>query len=215
MKVYHISDDIFKSIKEFVPRVPKSRLPEEDSIIGRICVGLSIEDCLCGLQYEMILARALFVENMDCYDYVHGFRSMKVYELECSSQDIIKPKEIVHLVPDALKSNECWLQNCIKPIKEYIINIEDFDYTADMIISNLKYSIGSEDDFYKKAIITVNNASSFDELFEYLNDNMCVDIQINRNCIELNLIQFPLPKDYMRKTIHGYVEGFDCNVSFV
>ena len=176
MKVYHVSEHIFKSIKEFIPRIPKSRLVNEDDKTNRICVGLSIENCLCGLHYE-VFSRELLVENkylfsvgenkQDCYEFVDGFRSMKVYEFECNPEDIIKPNELTHLVPDALQTKEHWLTKKIKPIKEYIINIECFDFTGDMMVSNVKYSIVSEEDFYKKAIIKVDDNTSFYEAYDY------------------------------------------------
>lgn len=91
---FHLSRDIDHD-HMFVPRLPKSHAPNEDTLIPRISVAPTIEQCLRGVIFPL-WDRKLFVHR-----FLVGERFIE--------ENMKLQKDLVNLVPDAFISGECWI----------------------------------------------------------------------------------------------------------
>ena len=122
MKMYHISLDIFKNIEVFVPRIPESRLKNEDSTIPRVCISNSLENCLTGLTYMSKYYKRITDDSETNFSLFDGdcSRILKVYEFEVEN-NLISFKELHNrnLVPDAMITEEYWSLTELTPTNSY------------------------------------------------------------------------------------------------
>ena len=210
MKLFHVSTDIFKNITEFVPRIPKSRLKTEDGTIPRICVATNILDCLNGISYEHSLSNKLFHDNHDCYELVgDNYRAVKVYEFEYTGSKLLTPTDIKDLVPDALSTNEHWITETIKPIRDYIISIDylDIDINSNLI-NNFNFSVIKNPSFHKKA--TIYTHENFEEIHEAIQEFTISHVHnSDDSSIQLNIGEFPIDKKIIEKILHDYFSWAD------
>ena len=95
-KYIHVSFDV---VEEFIPRVPKSRLENEDSEIQRICVTDNIDHCLHAMVAAGRTLELMQQVNVPCI--IHA------YYLDC--EDIWETKRVSKYVPDAKENHESWL----------------------------------------------------------------------------------------------------------
>lgn len=119
MKLYHISYD---KVLNFVLRVPKNRLPEEDSTTPRICLSTSIEKCVNAKPNQ---AQALYLAKKQSFRM-----AMYVYEFhtdEIAEDKLIGPKQLKekYHVLDAINNNEYWLLDCNVPYQEMRYEVID------------------------------------------------------------------------------------------
>lgn len=108
-KYIHVSFDV---VEEFIPRVPKSRLENEDSEIPRICVTDSIDHCLQAMVAAGRTLELMQQVNVPCI--IHA------YYLDC--EDILETDQISKYVPDAKENHESWLLS--KPTRIYRVDYE-------------------------------------------------------------------------------------------
>ena len=92
MPYLHVS---FDPVKEFIPRIPEMRLPNEDDKIKRICVSDTVKHCLAALPTVEDIIDACARYNY--YPVLH------VYNLTPQEDSVITTKELKRkeLVPDA------------------------------------------------------------------------------------------------------------------
>ena len=121
--LYHV--DILgteNEIKEFVPRIPKSRIAGEDNTIKRICVSKNIEGCLGAISWGQKINRN-----------IKEFQVLRVYvfdKKDIKRDNLILDEDLYKrgLVLDAKIHNECWIINqSIKPCKIFYISINSYD----------------------------------------------------------------------------------------
>ena len=115
MKLYHISRELNKDIKEFIPKVRDSSLGfGEDREIARICLSDELEKCLGAISYIL---------DKDVYDgETDRFKVVKVYEFDIDDNDVIPPEKTHKYVPDALLTHEYWyVKGNLKPSRTFFI----------------------------------------------------------------------------------------------
>jgi hypothetical protein len=163
MKYYHLSLQYEKMIEEFIPRIPKGVLYEEDRRTPRICVSNSIEGCfLAHPCFREIFADEIVCEldlpdgRYDQDDCEHYYASkefgyfFRVYEFDINEEDnVINNDELIakSLVPDASETGEAWILNNRKPDRWYNIIVYNpfdiIDNACGEIMDNAEYkSIG-------------------------------------------------------------------------
>ena len=108
-KYIHVSFDV---VEEFIPRVPKSRLENQDSEIQRICVTDNIDHCLHAMVAAGRTSELMQQVNVPCI--IHA------YYLDC--EDIWETNRVSKYVPDAKENHESWLLS--KPTRIYRVDYE-------------------------------------------------------------------------------------------
>jgi len=127
VKLYHISAHL-ENKEIFHPKIPNYRLKGENEIIKRISVSDSIEGCLTGMPNGgSSLGETLNQTN----------RLLKVFEFDLNEVNLAKgsviPPHILFKngwVIDALRTNEHWITQSIKPSNQYLIEVirwEEYD----------------------------------------------------------------------------------------
>lgn len=117
MKLYHVSYD---RIENFVLRIPKNRLPMEDSTTPRICLSTSIERCVNAKPCQ---GEALYFARQQ------GLRvAFYVYEFDTEqipAENLIPPKMLQehYGVLDAEKNKEYWIVENIVPTRKFGMNV--------------------------------------------------------------------------------------------
>ena len=112
MKLYHVSYD---RIPQFELRIPRDRLPGEDSRIPRICLSTSVERCINAKPSQ---GQALYTAQQ------YGLRTaLYIYEFDSSdipADKLIGPEELKRQfgVVDARVNGEHWLLDCTIPYRE-------------------------------------------------------------------------------------------------
>ncbi len=220
MKMYHVNVDIFKNIKVFIPRVPKSRMKNEDSITPRVCISNSIENCLSGLTYMSKYWKFITNDletNFSLLDEV-CLRVLKVYEFEVEDS-IITPEELnaKDLVPDASTTNEYWSLKEIVPTNSYLIGINDI-YEDNFRISKLDYDIIDINDVSREAKIHFNEiGEDIKELFENKEySSLCYSIlDIQDNVISISTNSYPVKKDDLYTILDKYFSWSNNHIKTV
>ena len=122
--------------KEFTPRIPASRMSDEDSTTPRVCVCKELKDCFAGLCLLGIFRRCL-AANEDAKSYeTDGLEVYPVIVCEFSDDvEHIFPSQLQ--VPDVNVTNEIWITESVKPINVYVkwlhmrsIIWDDYDFEA-------------------------------------------------------------------------------------
>lgn len=140
-KYFHISRDIDKDIKIFVPRSVSQfsgSILGEDTSTKRVSICENIHECLNGLSYS---------HDEEAYDKVSGrFRLLKVYEFELDPGDVVPYTDLTGKVPDALQTKECWSIKEIEPVNSYIIELTYFhvEDKYPYLIRDVEYEILNE-----------------------------------------------------------------------
>lgn len=101
--LYHVSIDANLEPHHFIPRIPGRCLTDEDSLIPRVCVSDSIDNCLRGCPDGYLF----FTEStalQSAFLYVYEIDMMKI-----GYQNIRLWQELIDLVPDAYKTKEYWI----------------------------------------------------------------------------------------------------------
>lgn len=116
--LYRVSFDLDRPlVREYLPRVPSSRMMGEDSTIGRVCFADSIEHCLSAMP-----------GNNWRHAFGIGQRLVAFpYTIDTDDFDLVTPEilDTEHLVPDAACTQEHWL---LRPVtlKGILLRIDDF-----------------------------------------------------------------------------------------
>jgi hypothetical protein len=138
MIFYHIELAKVEKINNFVPRIPYYIMDMEDVTIPRICVSNTIEGCLSAAPWGGLTLEA------------HPLGMLyRVYVFE--TNNYMKPEVLAkeYGVLDAIINQEYWLLDEIKPIDDFLIDIQGYTYGTGIMINgkehtlieNLKYEI--------------------------------------------------------------------------
>lgn len=121
-KLFHVSKDVSLIEKQFVPRAPRNRLPEENGVLKRVCLSTSIKNCLSSFPYKSELMWHI-VSSLPTYLAVYS-----VLENELNEGKFKKPHEIFDLVPDAMKNDEHW---ALEPFfaEPYLIKVKKLEFS--------------------------------------------------------------------------------------
>lgn len=109
--LFHVSYDVSKDIKEFIPRIPVDRAEDEESLTPRICVAPTIEGCLTAIPSACNLIKDTRVRFL-----------FKVYEIEdVKPRNLLSNRWVKRFVPDAKHTGERWIvrQKAV-PSKSYL-----------------------------------------------------------------------------------------------
>lgn len=106
MSYIHVS---FDEVEEFIPRVPKYKLPEENNKISRICVSDSIQRGLSSIPGIKEIS-----ENLYTYEYEP---ILHVYYLEPQENGFLSTEEIEDYVDDVSFYRESWLTKSPKKVR--------------------------------------------------------------------------------------------------
>lgn len=112
MKLYHVSYD---KISRFVLRVPKDRLLGEDGTVPRICLSISIENCINAKPNQ---ADALYLareQGIPLAIYVYEFDTEDIPEGKLVEPEVLYEK---YDVLDAIDNREYWLLDDSVPFVE-------------------------------------------------------------------------------------------------
>ena len=149
-KLIHVSFDL---VKEFIPRVPKQRCPEEDGTIPRICVSPSLEKCLQAVpQAGEVLHQ---MKELGLPLIIHG------YYMECKHPlyDVSK------YVGDAEATGEMWILD--KPDKirriDYEVIFDDFLWYTDAYGAKQRFPVGMK---FKRVKYQDNMMNFLDMIFD-------------------------------------------------
>lgn len=156
MVLYHVSKITDKKIEKFVPRIPKERLPKENSTIKRICMSSSLEGCLSAVPW-----------GQDAVDAIDEYGTMlyrvHLFKIDKNDKNLITPQQLKEnkYVPDAMTNQEYWYMQEIVPDEVFIINVRDCTYVRNSKIfkfKNLDIDIVSNDEikFGKSFIFKCN-----------------------------------------------------------
>lgn len=227
MKMYHISTDIFKDIKEFVPRIPERKMNNEDSSIPRVCISDSIENCLNGLLYLNNYRRFVCRDsetNFDIFSDGECYRVFKVYEFDIDSSVSIKTPEYIYsnnLVPDALFNNEYWSTDTIIPNKSYLIQIKNSPEVKEIkleetsgimeIINKIDFVSVNGNDIAETIEIKFNKVD--EETLEFFGNNsdcgLIYDIEeIFRDKIIISTNSYPTTNKNIIKILNNYFKYY-------
>lgn len=223
MKMYHISLDIFKNIEVFVPRIPQSRLKNEDSITPRVCVSNSLENCLMGMTYMAKYWKCLTDDSGTNFDLFDGddvcLRLLKVYEFEIED-NLIAPEELdgKKLVPDAIKTNEYWSLKEIIPTKSYVIKMKDLveDCNSFKILS-VEYDFVDISTVPRTAEVHFHKVDDDVKMLFGTGDcSLCYDIlQTSCNTVYISLENYLSEKDDLLKIFDRYFSWTDNYIKTV
>lgn len=210
MKMYHVSLDIFKNIEVFVPRIPKSRMKNEDSTTPRVCISNSLENCLNGLTY-MLNYWKFITDDMDTNFSVLDEmcpRILKVYEFEIKS-DLVSPEKLdsENLVPDASTTEEYWSLKELIPTRSYLIKIKNI-YEDNFKVTKLEYDLIDICDVSKKAEIHFYEADNdIKELFDNKEpESLCYNIlEVRDNVVRISTENYPVKKDDLSVILDRYL----------
>lgn len=119
MKLYHVSLDLLHD-GVFIPRIPKNRIPNEDSTYKRVCFSDSLEGCLAALPMGTTLEEEIIEDQ-------NGV--VRVFEIDTEdfgSTLILTPNQLQFkkLVPDAVVNGEYWIRTTFKAKRTYLIQIQ-------------------------------------------------------------------------------------------
>lgn len=148
----HVSFDL---VKEFVPRVPQQRCPNENDTIERICVA---PDVLSAMQSIPQCGEVMyFMRELGLPIIIHAYY-MK-------SDNIIENSDVQKYVPDAEATREMWILD--KPKSVYRVDYEITDFLAPM----RKDMYGTEQHFVfladKKRCKYQSNIDNFFDVYEF------------------------------------------------
>lgn len=107
-----------------LPKVPVNTFDDEDKTIARICVAQTLDDCLTGIGPSHIGAYCLLdflKQRGEDVGLVTGdlelpFTVVK-FEVDRSDPDVWLPGKVAEYVPDAFKTQECWLTGPFVPVE--------------------------------------------------------------------------------------------------
>lgn len=217
MKMYHVSTEIFKDIKIFNPRIPKSRLKNEDATIPRVCISDDIKNCLNGMCYMEKYWKYL-TDDLESNQYFIDdvcLRLLKVYEFEVDNNDSIKSPKYLYdnnLVPDSNITNEYWSLRELRPIKSYLIKITDLEYEDK--ISELKYEIINPSLISEKVKLQFSKVNQ--DMIELFNSkeesSLCYDVlDIDDNSIIISTKNYPMENNDFYNIFNRYFKSYeDC-----
>lgn len=126
MILYHVS---YKPIKNFILRVPKHRLADEDNTTPRICCSTTIENCIMAKPGQTEFLYLCMEHNLPCILYVYEFN------VKSDDPNVIVPTQLQesNAVPDAEILQEYWLCNKIPEFKEYVFKVNDVFRSGDWL----------------------------------------------------------------------------------
>lgn len=215
MRFYHVSEDIYSEILEFVPKVPKSILNGENDRINRICIAREIKDCINAISYYDSIN--FLYSSIEDNEVLSGNRLLKVYEFEINEDnDLLRDfVKISGYVPDAISNREYWYMGNLTPIKSYIINITDYICNDELWVncSDVKYEIIKIDDVPVKAIVEFkSDVLDLDEVLEYINEYSNIRGYISNGQLIFMLNTFPMICENYKKTFENIFpnEDFVC-----
>ena len=107
--------------QEFIPRVPKVILPNEDKTTPRICLSSSIGGCLSALPRMHLLGGNSTYRN-ECTGI---FFAVYYFNIPEDDPYLLNPNNIKKNVSDAVKNQEYWYLKTIKPIDIKYICVKD------------------------------------------------------------------------------------------
>lgn len=212
MKMYHISLDIFKNIEVFKPRIPESRMKNEDATIPRVCISNNLKNCLDGLTYMSKYWKYITDDLGTNFSLLEDMcpRILKVYEFDVES-DLVSPTELYNknLVPDANITEEYWSLKELVPTRSFFIKIKDI-YEDDFKISELEYDIVNISDISTKAEIHFHEVN--DEIKESFENkkigSLCYDIlEVKQNVIYISTEKYSVKKDDLPLIVDNYFSG--------
>lgn len=126
MILYHASLNL-DIIEEFMPRIPKEehRHILEDANIKRVCASSTISGCLTATPW----GGSCFTDNINL---VSSNRLIRIYEFETNdinNKHIIYPDELYKTdkVRDAQITKEHWILDTIRPKKNYLIKVTNYN----------------------------------------------------------------------------------------
>lgn len=127
MRLYHVS---YMPVNSFYPRVPRNRLPNEDSVTPRICFAPSIEQCVNAKPYPGDFIGYCLEDNQPCLLFVYSF------DYDPDRDDfVISPEELSEArVYDALWSEEHWATAVPSNLEEHIYRVVDAFYEDDSMM---------------------------------------------------------------------------------
>lgn len=115
-KLYHVSLDLNQT-GVFTPRVPDSRMKDEDSETPRFCVSDTLEGCLTASAF----GSHYLDENLDENNGLLKVFVIDTEKMGLTSEDVVSPEELYESgkVADANLTREHWI------LKELLISEED------------------------------------------------------------------------------------------
>lgn len=126
-RLFHLSYGL-RRIEQFIPRVPRDRLDEEDATTPRICLTAGIDDCLSASP----MTSEIFDEDgsIACHEISHYRYDRDEHDTEFGVPFVLYvfdvpvdavrfPTDLVDLVPDALDNQEYWAMCPLTPVATY------------------------------------------------------------------------------------------------
>lgn len=136
---YHVSMEHEQEIEEFIPRIPKHRIENENDTHERICVSTTIKGCIKAapsIWYYMYQSQ--FMECFSPYDDMDKLTTLldhdeqvgylvKVYEFDLKEDEVIHSHILKKKgwVPDANKTDEHWITKQVKPNRSYYLLLQN------------------------------------------------------------------------------------------
>lgn len=116
VKLYHVAVGKHDLVRTFIPRVPESANPPEDTITPRICFAESLEGCLSAIGHP--------------FYYPGKPALLTVWEYDADTRYCIPPEYLYGkgLVMDSLRTREWWVLQPITLTGKYV-NLVNFETT--------------------------------------------------------------------------------------
>lgn len=115
---YNVSFDLENMSKEFKPRIPENKYPDEDAKVPRICLCEHVPECMLGIGpgRRDLRVGARFILRTAILDY--------------RDNNLVNPYILdkLKLVPDAKYTQEYWYLDSLKFNDVLICEITDFDF---------------------------------------------------------------------------------------
>lgn len=116
VKLYHVAVGKHDLVRTFIPRVPESANPPEDTITPRICFAESLEGCLSAIGHA--------------FYYPGRPELLTVWEYNADTRYCIPPEYLYGkgLVMDSLRTREWWVLQPLTLTGKYV-NLVNFETT--------------------------------------------------------------------------------------
>lgn len=116
VKLYHVAVGKHDLVRTFIPRVPESANPPEDTITPRICFAESLEGCLSAIGHA--------------FYYPGRPELLTVWEYDADTRYCIPPEYLYDkgLVMDSLRTREWWVLQPLTLTGKYV-NLVNFETT--------------------------------------------------------------------------------------
>lgn len=130
---YHVSTT-FDYIDEFIPRIPKSGIDEEDSETPRICVASTVGDCFTAMPGGAVHFSKMNKERMGFYRlYRIDTEALNIPEDAVISSNYLQEKKGVL---DALHTGEQWITVPLKDVPSILIHVDSWEEKTVKFCSN-------------------------------------------------------------------------------